>query len=64
MQLREQLIGFLTNDQGTELAEYAVGVAILVAIGLVVYNNLGVGINERNTDTAAQVSGASSGFGL
>ena len=49
---------FLRNEQGAELAEYAVAAALLVAIALVVYKILGDAINDSNTGTAARVSNA------
>jgi Flp pilus assembly pilin Flp len=50
---------FLRADEGAELAEYAVGVALLVAIGLVVYKVLGNAINDEQEGTAAKVQEAS-----
>ena len=38
---------FLFNEQGAELAEYAVGTAIVVAIAVLVYQVLGDAINSR-----------------
>jgi Flp pilus assembly pilin Flp len=49
---------FLRNEHGAELAEYAVGVALLVAVALVVYEVLGDAINDSNTGTAARVTSA------
>jgi Flp pilus assembly pilin Flp len=49
---------FIRNERGAELAEYAVGVALLVAIAVVVYQVLGDSINDANTGTAARVTGA------
>lgn len=46
---------FLTDEQGAELAEYAVAVALLVAIALVVYKTLGNAINDQNSGTGAKV---------
>ena len=60
MSLRECVQTFLGNEHGAELAEYAVGVAILVAIGLVVYKVLGNAINDKNSGTAAKVDEAAS----
>lgn len=53
------LKNFLKDETGAELAEYAVGVALLVAIGLVVYKVLGNAINESNSDTGADINNAS-----
>lgn len=49
------LKNFLRDDTGAELAEYAVAVALLVAIGVVVYNTLGSGINDANTATGSNI---------
>ena len=49
---------FLKDETGAELAEYAVGVALLVAIGLVVYKVLGDAVNESNSDTGADINNA------
>jgi len=49
---------FLRDETGAELAEYAVGVALLVAIGLVVYSTLGVAINDSNSGTGADINSA------
>lgn len=46
---------FLTDETGAELAEYAVGVALLVAIAVVVYNVLGNAINDANTATGETI---------
>ena len=51
---------FLENEQGAELAEYAVGVALLVAVALVVYKVLGTAINDENSGTGAKVESATS----
>ena len=50
---------FLTDETGAELAEYAVGVALLVAIGVVVYKVLGDAIWSSNSETGATMTGAS-----
>jgi len=49
---------FFKDEDGAELAEYAVAVALLVAIGLVVYSTLGAAINDQNSGTAARVTEA------
>ena len=49
---------FLREEQGAELAEYAVAVALLIAIALIVYQILGDAILDRNGGTAARVTGA------
>ena len=53
------LRNFLKDETGAELAEYAVGVALLVAIGLVVYKVLGNAINQSNAETGADINNAS-----
>lgn len=50
---------FLKDETGAELAEYAVGVALLVAIGVVVYQVLGDAIFDSNTNTATTITSAS-----
>ena len=50
---------FLKDETGAELAEYAVGVALLVAISLVVLKVLGNAINDENEGTGAKVLEAS-----
>ena len=59
MSLIQNFRRFLTAEDGAELAEYAVGVALLVAIGLVVYKVLGNAINDEQEGTAAKVQEAS-----
>lgn len=54
----EFLKTFLADEQGAELAEYAVAVALLVAIALVVYKTLGNAINDENSGTGAKVESA------
>lgn len=49
---------FLQDETGAELAEYAVGVALLVAIGIVVYKVLGDAINTSNTATGSNIQNA------
>lgn len=57
--MKSALYRFLENEQGAELAEYAVGVALLVAITVVVYQILGDSIVDENTGTAARIENAS-----
>lgn len=52
---------FLQDETGAELAEYAVGIALLVAIAFVVYQTLGDAINTANTDTGEAIK-ADPGF--
>ena len=46
---------FLQDETGAELAEYAVAVALLVAIGLIVYQTLGTAINDANSTTGSKI---------
>lgn len=64
MNFTQSLLTLLKNEEGAELAEYAVGVALLVAIAVVVYKVLGSAINDSQSGTAAKVSSAvpNSGF--
>ena len=50
---------FLNDETGAELAEYAVGVALLVAIAVVVYQVLGDAINTSNNKTGSVIENAS-----
>lgn len=49
---------FILDETGAELAEYAVAVALLVAIGLVVYKTLGTKIDEANAITGDKIKAA------
>ena len=49
------LKNFLHNEQGAELAEYAVGTAILVAVAIIVYKVLGDAINIKMSTVANEV---------
>ncbi|HJP90499.1 MAG TPA: hypothetical protein VJ875_00995 [Pyrinomonadaceae bacterium] len=60
MNLKLFLTKLLRDEQGAELAEYAVAVALLVAVALVVYKTLGNAINDENSGTAAKVESTSS----
>ena len=51
----KQLNNFLDDEQGAELAEYAIGVAILIAIALVVYKVLGTAVNLKMNTVANEV---------
>jgi Flp pilus assembly pilin Flp len=46
---------FLKAEDGAELAEYAVGTAILVAIAIVVYKVLGDAVNNKMRAVANEV---------
>ena len=58
MNLKNRFLTLVKDEQGAELAEYAVGVALLVAIAIVVYKILGNSINDSNSGTAAKVGNA------
>jgi Flp pilus assembly pilin Flp len=58
MNLKKRFLTLVKDEQGAELAEYAVGVALLVAIGIVVYKVLGNSINDSQSGTAAKVGNA------
>lgn len=51
----KRINNFLQDEQGAELAEYAVGVAILVAVALVVYRVLGTAVNIKMSTVANEV---------
>ena len=53
---------FLRDETGAELAEYAVGVALLVAIAIVVYKVLGQAINDSNTSTGSKIKAPGTPF--
>ncbi|HEU4433797.1 MAG TPA: hypothetical protein VFR51_10385 [Pyrinomonadaceae bacterium] len=46
---------FLTDERGAELAEYAVAVAIVVAIAIIVYKVLGDAINAKMISVAGEI---------
>lgn len=52
----------MRNEEGAELAEYAVAVALLVAIGVIVYNLLGQAIADQNSGTGAKVKNVPRSF--
>lgn len=58
MNFKNSFLNFVKDEQGAELAEYAVGVALLVAIAIIVYKLLGDSINDSNSGTAARVGNA------
>jgi len=49
---------FLQDETGAELAEYAVAVALLVAIAIIVYRLLGLAINDSNSITGSNIKNA------
>lgn len=53
---------FLMDETGAELAEYAVAVALLVAVALVVYKVLGQGISDANSQTANEIKNPPADF--
>ena len=63
MNWKKSVLTLLKDEQGAELAEYVVGVALLVAIGIVVYKVLGDSINDSQSGTAAKVGSAVSDAG-
>jgi Flp pilus assembly pilin Flp len=52
------LKNFLMDETGAELAEYAVAVALLVAVAIVVYEVLGQGISDANSITGSKIKAA------
>lgn len=52
---------FLKDETGAELAEYAVAVALLVAIGVAVYQTLGTAIDTANSETGAAIEAEAGG---
>lgn len=50
-----RITNFLKDEQGAELAEYAVGTAILVAVALIVYKVLGDAVNTKMSTVANEV---------
>lgn len=64
MTMTDSLRRFVDSEEGAELAEYAVGVALLVAIMLIVLKILGNAINDQNEGTAARVLDASADTGF
>lgn len=53
----KNITGFIKDEVGAELAEYAVGIALLVAIGMIIYSVLGQAIADQNSGTGAKVKG-------
>lgn len=64
MNLKTRFLNFAKDEQGAELAEYAVAVALLVAIAIIVYRLLGNAINDSNSGTAAKVANAKTDAGF
>jgi len=53
------LKNFFMDETGAELAEYAVAIALLVAVALVIYQVLGQGLSDANSATAKDIKDAS-----
>jgi len=51
----KSILQFLRDDGGAELAEYAVGTAILVAVALIVYEILGDAVYNKMNAVADEV---------
>ena len=54
----KRLVKFFHDEQGAELAEYAVAVALLVAIAIVVFQVLGDAINDKMIQVADEIEPA------
>ena len=48
----------LNDETGADLAEYAVAVALVVAIALVVYKTLGQAVNTSNSTSGSKMQTA------
>jgi Flp pilus assembly pilin Flp len=57
-----EITRFIRDEAGAELAEYAVAVALLVAIGVIVYSVLGQAISDQNSGTGAKVKNVPRSF--
>jgi Flp pilus assembly pilin Flp len=51
----KQLNKFLSDEQGAELAEYAIGVAIMVAVAIICYRALAGAVNTKMSTVANEV---------
>jgi len=51
----KRLSEFIRDERGAELAEYAVGTAILVAVAIIVYKVLGNAVNDKMNSTANEI---------
>lgn len=51
-------LGFLKDETGAELAEYAVAVALLVAISFILYQVLGQNFSDANSQTGSAIKAA------
>jgi Flp pilus assembly pilin Flp len=52
----------MRDEAGAELAEYAVAVALLVAVAVVVYEVLGQAIADQNSGTGGKVKNVPRSF--
>jgi Flp pilus assembly pilin Flp len=55
----KKLSQFVTSEAGAEIAEYAVAVAILVAIGVICYNEIANAIAYSENSTSSAIDAAS-----
>ena len=46
---------FAKDEAGAELAEYAVAIALLVVVAMVIYSIVGQAISDQNSGTGAKV---------
>jgi Flp pilus assembly pilin Flp len=53
------LKNFFMDESGAELVEYAAAAALLVAVALVIYEVLGQGISDANSQTGKEIQDAS-----
>ncbi|CAN5613283.1 hypothetical protein BH20ACI3_BH20ACI3_34420 [soil metagenome] len=51
----KNILEFFRDEHGAELAEYAVGTAILVAIAVIVYQVLGDAVSNKMNDVASEI---------
>lgn len=51
----KNILEFIRDDRGAELAEYAVGTAILVAVAIIVYQILGDAVNNKMNAVASEI---------
>ncbi len=51
----ERIKQFMRDERGAELAEYAVGTAIMVAVAIIVYKVLGNAVNQKLNMTANEI---------
>lgn len=51
----KSLLHFVRDEAGAELAEYAVGTAILVAVAIIVYQILGDAVYNKMNTVAGEI---------